>query len=375
MIKYNNNTINDWDYGTSNIIKVYRNNNVCYYKVVSSPAPEPQYRTISGETYCSGQTGYDKYVDVYSQVSYDGGSTWETTATTPTLVEADSPDCGYVKNYLRFIAKGNGTFTFTPKTDAASGNVISYSLDSGSTWTSANTTSTVQNGDVVFIKGENFGISSNAGIGTFSSTANFDVEGNAMSLLYGDNFENQTSLSGKDYAFMNLFSGCTTIINADKMELPATTLSNYCYCNMFNRAFNLVKAPSELPATTLGDACYMNMFYNCGAMTTVMDELPATTLAASAYSQMFTACSGFTTTPILPAAVITTYGYYRMFYNAKKVNSITCLALDKTAYNANGSFTYGVASSGTFTKHKDMTSWSRGSNGIPNNWTVVDYSG
>ena len=93
MIKYNLNTINDWDYGTSNIIKVYRNNNVCYYKVVSSPAPEPQYRTISGETYCSGQTGYDKYVDVYSQVSYDGGSTWETTATTPTLVEADSPDC------------------------------------------------------------------------------------------------------------------------------------------------------------------------------------------------------------------------------------------------------------------------------------------
>jgi hypothetical protein len=50
-------------------------------------------------------------------------------------------------------------------------------------------------------------------------------------------------------------------------------------------------------------------------MTTVMDKLPATTLAASAYSQMFTACSGFTTAPILPAAVITTYGYYRMFYD------------------------------------------------------------
>lgn len=44
MIKYNNSNINDWDYGTSNIIKVYRNNAVCYYKInVSSP---------SGQTPC-----------------------------------------------------------------------------------------------------------------------------------------------------------------------------------------------------------------------------------------------------------------------------------------------------------------------------------
>ena len=278
------------------------------------------------------------------------------------------------KNYFKFIASGSGTFTFTPKTGVASGNVISYSVDSGSTWTSANTTSTVQSGDVVFIKGENLAISNN-GIGTFSSTVNFDVEGNVMSLLYGDNFENETSLSGKDRAFMNLFSGCTTVINADKMELPATTLSTQCYCNMFNRAFNLIKAPSELPATTLGDACYMNMFYNCSAMTSVMDELPATTLAASAYSQMFTSCSGMTTAPMLPAATVPIGGYYRMFYYARKVNSITCLALDKTATNSVGSWVTGVASSGTFTKHKDMTSWSTGNNGIPRNWTVVDYSG
>lgn len=284
------------------------------------------------------------------------------------------PTTPTVKDYLRFVAKASGTFTFTPKTGAASGNVISYSLDSGSTWTSANTTSTVQSGDVVFVKGENFGINNN-GIGTFSSTANFDVEGNVMSLIYGDNFENQTSLSGKDYVFMNLFSGCTTVINADKMELPATTLSNYCYCNMFNRATSLVKAPSELPATTLGGACYMNMLYNCSAMTTVMDELPATALTASAYTNMFSGANNFTTAPFLPALTISEYGYYHMFYNAKKVNSITCLATDRSATNSCGSWVFGVASSGTFTKNKDMTSWSTGNNGIPRNWTVVDYSG
>lgn len=33
MIKYNLNTINDWNFGDDNIIKVYRNNAVCYYKI------------------------------------------------------------------------------------------------------------------------------------------------------------------------------------------------------------------------------------------------------------------------------------------------------------------------------------------------------
>ena len=33
MIKYNLNTINDWNFGDDNIIKVYRHNAVCYYKI------------------------------------------------------------------------------------------------------------------------------------------------------------------------------------------------------------------------------------------------------------------------------------------------------------------------------------------------------
>lgn len=284
------------------------------------------------------------------------------------------PQAPTVKDYLRFVAKESGTFTFTPKPNAASGNVISYSLDSGSTWTSANTTTTVQSGDVVFIKGENL-VAGAGGIGTFSSTCNFDVEGNVMSLAYGDNFEGETDLSEKNNIFMNLFSGCTTVINADKMELPATTLSTQCYCNMFNRATSLVKAPSELPAMTLGVGCYMNMFYNCSAMTTVMDELPATAITASAYTNMFAGASNFTTAPFLPALTVSEYGYYHMFYSASKVNSITVLATDKTATNAVGSWVYGVASRGTFTKNPNMSQWSSGNNGIPRNWTVVDYSG
>lgn len=47
-------------------------------------------RTTSGSQYCNGD---DLYVNVYSQVSTDGGRTWTTTATTSTLVQAESPTC------------------------------------------------------------------------------------------------------------------------------------------------------------------------------------------------------------------------------------------------------------------------------------------
>ena len=43
MIKYNNNTIYDWNFDTSNLIKVYRNNAIVFYKV-SGDSPTPEYK-------------------------------------------------------------------------------------------------------------------------------------------------------------------------------------------------------------------------------------------------------------------------------------------------------------------------------------------
>ena len=201
-----------------------------------------------------------------------------------------------VKNYFRFISKGTGTFTFFAN-GADAGNTLSYSLNSGSTWTQLGNgvpTPSVSNGDVIMWKGSNHTIGTN-GIGTFSSTTNFDVAGNAMSLHYGDNFENEVSLSGKDYAFMNLFSGCSTVIDAENLELPATTLSNNCYQAMFRYAVNLTKIPKALPATALTDHCYEGMYYQCSSVTSIPSHyLSATTLAPACYWSMFQQCSGLT---------------------------------------------------------------------------------
>ena len=215
----------------------------------------------------------------------------------------------WTEEYLTFVAKESGTFTFTPKND----NVISYSTDGGSTWTGGNSVE-VSNGDKVLWKGTMTPSTSYSqqGIGKFGSTGNFDVQGNAMSLLYGDNYKGQTNLIGKDYAFYDLFKENTKVINAENLSLPATTLTQRCYYNMFYGCTALTTAP-KLPAMALATDCYQGMFYGCTALTTA-PELPATTLASSCYLSMFVDCSSLITAPELPATTLTDMCYSNMFY-------------------------------------------------------------
>ncbi len=328
------------------------------------------------------------------------------------------PVPSYSGQYLTFVAQDDGTFTFTPQNS----NVISYSLDSGATWSQGNSVS-VESGQKVMWKGEMIPYLSDSGIGNFSSTINFHVEGNIMSLLYGDNFRGQTDLTGKDGAFRSLFDTSASVTSAENLILPSTTLTQSCYSQMFRNCTSLTTAPElpattlamdcyrsmfegctslttapSLPATTLADACYENMFGKCTILT-IAPELPATTLAKSCYSQMFNDCTSLTTAPSLPATTLANYCYqsmfrdctslttapslpattlakycyYYMFYGCESLSAITCLATDISASNCTISWVSNVAASGIFTKASSMTSWTEGTNGIPIGWTVVDY--
>ena len=97
---------------------------------------ENQYRITTGTPYCEG---VDKYVDVYNQVSYDGGSTWETTATTPTLIEHNSEDCGYIEPQYRTTS---GT-PYCVGTDKYVEVYSQVSYDGGITWETTTTTSSL----------------------------------------------------------------------------------------------------------------------------------------------------------------------------------------------------------------------------------------
>ena len=265
--------------------------------------------------------------------------------------------------YLTFEAIDNCQFSVNR-------NTVSYSIDNGTTWLSGYRTSTIQAGNKVIFKA-NLTPMSNYGIGTFSSTGRFKAMGNPMSLLYGDDFRGRTDLTEKNYAFSNLFSGCTGLTSAENLSLPATTLTTYCYNSMFRGCTSLTTAP-ELLATTMATACYASMFSGCTSLATA-PTLPATTLAQGCYISMFKNCTSLTTAPELPVTTLTYDCYYQMFQGCTNLSSITCLATSISAYNCTTNWVDGVAASGTFIKVDSMTSWTTGNNGIPTGWTVKDY--
>ena len=242
----------------------------------------------------------------------------------------------FSQEYLTFEALEDGTFTFTPKNN----NVISYSINGGNTWTEGNSIE-VSNGDKVMWKGEMIPGMMN-GIGSFSTSINsFNIQGNIMSLLYGDNFKNQTNLSGKAFVFSHLFDGMK-VVNAENLSLPATVLAVYCYEYMFNNCASLITAP-QLPATTLAQSCYIDMFKDCASLITA-PQLPATTLAQSCYIDMFKDCASL--------------NYIKAMFTTTPGSSYT------------NNWVNGVASSGTFIKNSAATWNVSGANGVPTGWTV-----
>ena len=330
-----------------------------------------------------------------------------------------NPIIDYSSEYLTFVALENGTFTF-------SRNAVSYSLDNGETWVelAANTaTPTVTDGNKIMWKGA-LTPQQYSGIGAFSATGNFDVQGNPMSLLYGDNFKGQTDLTGKDYAFYWLFYNNTKVVNANNLslpattlaygcyssmfvgctsltttpELPATTLATYCYNDMFRGCTSLTTAPElpattlaygcyggmfsgctslttapELPANTLAQYCYNSMFYNCTSLVTA-PELPATTLASYCYQSMFYGCTGLTTAPVLPATALKNACYSNMFNGCINLNYIKAMFTTTPSTSYTNLWVNGVSSTGTFVKNSAATWDVTGANGVPTGWTVETAS-
>ena len=310
----------------------------------------------------------------------------------------------YTKEPLTFNILSAGTINWTASnTDIAK--TIDYKLNDGN-WASvtSNTgssapTITVNSGDKLQLRGNNaqyatgFPVYNSFG----GSTASFEVEGNIMSLIYGDDFKNKLTISSA-YAFTGLFRECANLVSAENLILPATTLANGCYLSMFRDCTKLTTVP-ELPATTLAQNCYSTMFKGCTSLTTVPSnllpattlanncysamfmrctslttapELPATTLASTCYQNMFKGCTSLKTAPALPATNLADSCYSNMFYECKSLNYIKCLATDILVTDCISYWVYGVASTGTFVKAASMTGWRTDISGIPTGWTVQD---
>ena len=232
----------------------------------------------------------------------------------------------YTTEYLTFNILSAGTINWTASNTAIT-KTIDYKLNDNE-WTpiTSNTGSsapsiTVNTGDKIQFRGNNAQYTTSySDYNSFSgSTASFEVEGNIMSLIYGDDFKNKLTISSA-YTFTGLFRDCTKLVSAENLVLPATTLVDCCYFYMFYNCASLTTAPKELPATTLANSCYAYMFDSCKSLTTA-PVLPATTLANGCYDNMFAGCSSLTTAPELPATTLADSCYNSMFTGCRSLTT------------------------------------------------------
>ena len=175
-----------------------------------------------------------------------------------------------------------------------------------------------------------------------------------------------------DYAFNNMFFGCTGLVRAP--ELPATTLGEECYGGMFSECTSLKEAP-ELPAENLSAACYSAMFSVCTSLVTA-PALPATTLAEGCYGNMFDACTSLVNAPVLPASHLPEGCYSYMFRDCSSLKAVKCLATNPllSDYSADpvkmgnvDDWLEGTSSTGTLTR-KAGVNWPSGA--VPSGWNV-----
>ena len=281
----------------------------------------------------------------------------------------------YSKQYLTLEVVEGGTIEFEA-TDESVSKTISYSLDNGETWTDLTSSTSYQSmggtlsvGDKVLVKGINDTYASNdlGYYNHFISTAKINVYGNIMSLISGDNFVDNKTLTQIN-TFYCLFSNNSKLLSAKNLILPATTLTNYCYSHMFWNCTSLTTAP-VLPATTLADYCYNSMFLDCTKLTSA-PELHATTLTNYCYSNMFEKCYSLVNAPVLPATTLASNCYYYMFDGCSSLNYIKAMFTTTPSTTYTRGWVDGVASTGTFVKNATATWNVTGVNGIPSGWVI-----
>ena len=200
----------------------------------------------------------------------------------------------------------------------------------------------------------------------------YNVGGNIMSLLYGNNFIGQTELLS-DWCFAQIFgTNNFNIINAKDLILPATTLRECCYRWMFDGAINLKTCPVLLPATTLANYCYHQMYYNCNSLTTI-SELPATILEAYSYCQMYYYTSIINTPVLSHIKEIHTMSIYLIFKGCSNLKIVYTPQINYSSANWEfGEWLTDVSPTGTIyiPYNVDWRDAPRNGSGIPSGWEI-----
>ena len=263
---------------------------------------------------------------------------------------------------------------------------LSYSLDGGEIWTDLTISSgqnivTINAGDKLLIKGINNRLASAwDNYYRFYANKTFKVYGNAMSLLFGNDFINNTEFkTGTNHNLCGLFYGTTELTDASNLILPALTCTNGCYNGMFRGCTNLTAAP-QLPAIESAYECYSSMFEGCINLE-IAPEINLINMAQNACCRMF--CMNrnskittprMTKGPILRVATPVVNCYKDMFKGNGNINEVTCLITTSGISCTDDWLLNAGNGSGTFRKSSLKGDWGIGTKGgVPTGWTIEDY--
>lgn len=291
-------------------------------------------------------------------------------------------DIDYTQQYLTFEAVTSGKFGFIKSSQSSN---VQYSLDNGSTWVNMDFTTDVtklgnlsesdlawtpivEAGQKIIWKGIYTYVEESdvPGIGLFYSTGDYNISGNILSMVAGDNF---TTVDIDDVNTTYLLYATFGLVNYQVLHKNAT-----------QGTFNTIPGPVDCSNLVLlpkhnGFEYYMT-FQCCGKMTAA-PKLPVTELVAGDYMFMFAGCESLTTAPVLPATILTPDCYHGMFSACKNLNNVTMLATDISAERCLIQMLPEVSATGTFTKAPGVeiptATDDNNYTGIPAGWTVVDY--
>ena len=264
---------------------------------------------------------------------------------------------------------------------------IHYSIDAGRTWVSTDNvdgetviieTPTIGAGESVWWRGEGDRLSKGTSVEAsshFNSSGRFDVGGNILGLVYGNDINDTKyaySAAGWGYEYAALFMGCTTLVHVAKDFLAkATIVGSHSYDRMFAECTSLVSAPN-LPAKNINGLSYNGMFMGCTSLVIPPYELPADVLPDPSYQDMFSGCTSLAESPIIrPHRILAQQKQLqRMFDGCSSLRKITILNGEYGGI-VTQQWVRGVptGSGGTFVTSGTWTT--RGQNGVPAGWEIV----
>ena len=259
--------------------------------------------------------------------------------------------------YLTFTALEPSTIGYIRSNESTA----QYSFDKVN-WQTANSVPLqLDTGNKVYFKGNIVGDQSIEDYAHFTMTGKISASGSIMSLQEGNP---QDKTIKYDSEFYHLFENCSSLVTAP--ELPAGTLSYFCYGGIFSGCNSLITAP-KLTTVALASYCYSNMFEYCSSLVNP-PELPADILTDGCYNSMFDGCTSLTKAPDLMATSLEWSCYNGMFYDCINLKYIKCNA---RYYNASyfNMWVENVSKNGDFYCY-DASIFQTGYNGIPDGWTV-----